>query len=357
VDNDVELGNFYYYIITAVNEIGESSNSNEASIAYFLPASAPLDLHLSIEDGYVRLDWQPPLDNGGSAISYYIINRYSTTAEFGVEEYAQVADAYLKGLERRVADGEDDLSMASVASFFVSRVDTEVDKRLEGHEREQELRGRAGLANARAAYKRFQQIFAGERWEKLEAAGAHVQRPLWASTGVKDPAYPDTLYVDGLIGPHTVNTMPLATLLAAADHAEVDPGCATADIDPTEDLEALAAAGIDLKDVTDKLLRDGVAKFVDPMEKLLQGIEEKRQAVTTRRPSAVQAILPDDVEPKVAERVQRAHDEDVARRIWQKDATLWAPEGTPEVADRLGWLGVTEAMGGHLNDLEAFAER
>ncbi|MGZ6695042.1 MAG: bifunctional transaldolase/phosoglucose isomerase [Solirubrobacteraceae bacterium] len=299
----------------------------------------------------------PGTEEGVPAIEQMVYEglNINVTLLFGVEEYAQVADAYLKGLERRVADGEDDLSMASVASFFVSRVDTEVDKRLEGHEREQELRGRAGLANARAAYKRFQQIFTGERWEKLEAAGAHVQRPLWASTGVKDPAYPDTLYVDGLIGPHTVNTMPLATLLAAADHAEVDPGRAAADIDPTEDLEALAAAGIDLKDVTDKLLRDGVAKFVDPMEKLLQGIEEKRQAVTTRRPSAVQAILPDDVEPKVADRVQRAHDEDVARRIWQKDATLWAPEGTPEVADRLGWLGVTEAMGGHLNDLEAFA--
>ncbi len=300
----------------------------------------------------------PATSEGVPAIEQMIYEglNINVTLLFGVEEYAQVAEAYIKGLERRLADGETDLSMASVASFFVSRVDTEVDKRLEGHEREQELRGKAGLANARAAYMRFKEIFSGERWERLAAAGARVQRPLWASTGVKDPAYPDTMYVDGLIAPHTVNTMPMATLLAAADHGEeIDPTHPTADIDPEADLQALDAAGIDLKEVTDKLLSDGVDKFVEPMEKLLLGIDEKRQAVTTKRPGAVRATLPDDIEPKVAARVQRSRDEDLARRIWRKDATLWGPEGTPELADRLGWLGVTEVMGGHLSDLEAFA--
>ena len=164
----------------------------------------------------------PATTEGVPAIEQMIYEglNINVTLLFGVEEYATVAEAYLKGLERRVADGETDLSMASVASFFVSRVDTEVDKRLEGTAHE-DLKGKAGLANARAAYMRFKEIFSGERWEKLEAAGARVQRPLWASTGVKDPAYPDTLYVDGLIAPHTVNTMPMATLLAAADHGEV----------------------------------------------------------------------------------------------------------------------------------------
>ena len=235
----------------------------------------------------------PATTEGVPAIEQMIYEglNINVTLLFGVEEYATVAEAFIKGLERRVADGETDLSMSSVASFFVSRVDTEVDKRLEGASHE-DLKGKAGLANARAAYMRFKEIFTGERWEKLEAAGARVQRPLWASTGVKDPAYPDTLYVDGLIAPHTVNTMPMATLLAAADHGEVSGP--TADSDPEEELQALDAAGIDLKEVTDKLLKDGVDKFVDPMEALLKGIDEKRQAVTTSRPSAVHAILPDE---------------------------------------------------------------
>ncbi|MCW3016985.1 MAG: transaldolase [Solirubrobacterales bacterium] len=200
----------------------------------------------------------------------------NVTLLFSVEAYAEVAEAFIKGLEARRAAGEP-ADVQSVASFFVSRVDTEVDKRLKalGHE---ELRGRAGLANARAAYKRFKSIFHGERFAELAAAGAHVQRPLWASTGTKDPSYPDTMYVDGLLGPQTVNTMPMATLKAAADHAVVDPdNPATADIDPTDDLRALAEAGIDMDDVTDTLLSDGITAFVTPMQSLLAGIESKRQ--------------------------------------------------------------------------------
>jgi transaldolase len=199
----------------------------------------------------------------------------NVTLLFSVEAYATVAEAFIKGLEARQAAGEP-VDVQSVASFFVSRVDTEVDKRLTalGHE---ELRGRAGLANARAAYRRFKEIFHGERFAQLAAAGAPVQRPLWASTGTKDPSYPATLYVDGLVGPQTVNTMPMATLKAAAEQAVVDPdGPAPVEIDPSADLQALAAAGIDIDDVTDKLLRDGITAFVTPMESLLKGIESKR---------------------------------------------------------------------------------
>src|SRR6476619_5301370 len=295
----------------------------------------------------------PGTDEGTPAIEQSVYDgiNINVTLLFSVEAYEQVAEAYIKALERRLEEGKD-MSPQSVASFFVSRVDTEVDKRLEQLGRT-DLQGIAAVANALDAYQSFKKIFSGERWEKLEAAGARVQRPLWASTGVKDPAYPDTLYVDGLIAPHTVNTMPMATLLAAADHGEVSGP--TADSDPEEELQALDAAGIDLKEVTDKLLKDGVDKFVDPMEALLKGIDEKRQAVTTSRPSAVHAILPDEVEPKVAARVKAAQEGDVARRIWNKDATLWAPEGTPEVADRLGWLTVTDAMAEQLSDLESFA--
>jgi transaldolase len=196
----------------------------------------------------------------------------NVTLLFAVAVYERVAEAYIRGLERRVAAGEHP-DVASVASFFVSRVDSEVDRRLDALGRP-DLRGRAGLANARAAYRRFRAIFRGGRWGGLRRLGARVQRPLWASTGVKDPSYPDTMYLDGLIGPKTVNTMPMATLLAAGEHAVVHGP--TVQIDPKPDLRALADAGIVLDRVADQLLREGVEKFVEPMEKLLEGIEAKR---------------------------------------------------------------------------------
>ena len=199
----------------------------------------------------------------------------NVTLLFSVAAYERVAEAYIRGLERRHAEGKS-LDVNSVASFFVSRVDTNVDKKLEQLGRT-DLQGKAALANARLAYKRFHEIFAGPRWDALHDAGAAVQRPLWASTGVKNPSYPDTLYVDGLIGPHTVNTMPVATLQAVGDHGEV-PGV-TADQDPGPDLEALAQAGIDMDQVTDELLADGVTLFEDAMNGLIEGIEKRRAAV------------------------------------------------------------------------------
>src|SRR3954471_6139505 len=194
---------------------------------------------------------------------------------FKVGQYERVMEAYIRGMERRMEAGRP-LDRHSVASFFVSRVDTEVDKRLDAAGNT-ELQGRAGLANARAAYQAFQRIFEGERFAKLREAGCPVQRPLWASTGVKNPAYPSTLYVWGLVAPHTVNTMPMATLEAAGREGELTG--ATAAQDPSADLEALAAAGIDMEDVTDQLLREGIDAFMVPMQKLLDGIEAKRTAI------------------------------------------------------------------------------
>jgi transaldolase len=193
------------------------------------------------------------------------------TLLFAVEAYEQVIEAYLSGLERRLAEGKS-LDVASVASFFVSRVDSAVDKRLEasGHE---ELYGKAAIANARLAYKRFQAHFSGPRWEALDHAGAHYQRPLWASTGVKNERYPDTMYVDELVAPHTVNTMPLNTMQAFADHGHLSGP--TAEHDPQPDLDALAAAGIDMTEITDELLVDGVKQFEDAMNRLLAGIAEQ----------------------------------------------------------------------------------
>jgi transaldolase / glucose-6-phosphate isomerase len=296
----------------------------------------------------------PGTDEGVPAIEQMIYEglNINVTLLFAVAAYERVAEAFIRGLERRREEGKS-VDMQSVASFFVSRVDSEVDKRLEAAGNTS-LLGRAGLANARAAYRRYQAIFHGERFAALRDAGASVQRPLWASTGVKNPRYSDTMYIDGLVGPETVNTMPMATLLAAADHAEVQAN--TVEIDPEPDLRALAEAGIDLDEVTAKLLADGVDKFVEPMDKLLEGIDEKREAIVTSRPPTIKASIPDDLEPRIAERVKRAMVEDVAHRIWKKDATLWGPADQPEVSDRLGWLTIVDTMLEAADDLQAFAD-
>ena len=273
------------------------------------------------------------------------------TLLFSVAAYEQVADAYIRGMERRHAEGKS-LDVHSVASFFVSRVDTEVDKRLERLGRD-DVKGLAALANARNAYRRFRELFLGERFAALREAGAPVQRPLWASTGVKSPSYSDTMYVDGLVGPHTVNTMPMATLLAAADHATVDRS--TAEIDPSEDLRRLEEAGIDLADVTENVLQAGIDAFLVSMEKLLEGIEAKREAIVTQRPPTIESSIPDELEPGIADAVREATIAGVARRIWRRDQTLWGEEGEPEIADRLGWLTVVDAMHEQIEDLISFA--
>ena len=274
----------------------------------------------------------------------------NVTLLFAVAAYEDVMDAFIRAMQRRHAEGLP-LDRHSVASFFVSRVDTEVDKRLAAAGRE-DLQGRAGLANARAAYQAFLRVFGGDAFAPLRAAGCAVQRPLWASTGVKNPAYPDTLYVYGLVAPDTVNTMPLPTLQAAAGEGEVTGP--TGAEDPTADLEALAQAGIDLDDVTAKLLRDGIEAFVVPMNKLLAGIEAKREAIVTGRPASFDADLPAELEQPVAARLAAAASDDVVRRVWRKDGTLWAPPGTPEVEDRLGWLTIADKLLEDLPSLQAF---
>ena len=273
----------------------------------------------------------------------------NVTLLFSVEAYELVAEAYIRGLERRHEEGKS-LGMNSVASFFVSRVDSNVDRKLADLGRD-DLAGRAAVANARAAYIKFKQIFAGDRWEALAGAGAAVQRPLWASTSTKNPHYPDTLYVAELVAPHTVNTMPMATLLAFADHGSFSGP--TGEQDPSGDLAALADAGIDMKQVTDELLAEGVKQFEDAMRTLLAGIEERRSAVVTRQPSTIHAKIPADMQAPVAERVSRALSDKVAERVWRRDAALWG--GGPEIEDRLGWLTVSEPMLEHAGELDAFA--
>jgi transaldolase / glucose-6-phosphate isomerase len=277
----------------------------------------------------------------------------NVTLLFSVESYSTIAEAYIRGMERRHEAGES-LDVHSVASFFVSRVDTEVDKRLAEFGKEQ-LRGIAAVANARAAYMRFKEIFRGERFATLLEAGAPVQRPLWASTGVKDPHYPETKYVATLVAPDTVNTMPMNTLLSCADELEVTG--TTADQDPSGDLDRLADAGIDMGDVTKTLLQQGIDKFVEPFDDLIGGIELAREGIVTERPRTIKSALPDDLEPRLIERVQKAQAESVAKRVWARDESLWGGPGVAEIGDRLGWLTISEKMLEHASELHAFAEK
>jgi transaldolase / glucose-6-phosphate isomerase len=295
----------------------------------------------------------PGTEEGLPAIEQAIYEgiNVNVTLLFKVESYVAVTERFIRGMERRHEEGKS-LDIHSVASFFVSRVDTEVDRRLEELGRT-DLQGLAGVANAREAYMRFKEIFLGERFAQLRDAGAPVQRPLWASTGVKNPKYRDTLYVDELVAPHTVNTMPMATLHATAEQSEFHG--ASADQDPAADLKALADAGVDMSDVTDTLLREGIDKFVEPFDELIRGVESAREAAVMERPPTISSSVPDKLEPLIIEHIERSQKEDVVRRIWRKDATLWASEGTPEIADRLGWLTISDAMLDQVPDLEAFA--
>ncbi|HJP40731.1 MAG TPA: transaldolase [Dehalococcoidia bacterium] len=201
----------------------------------------------------------------------------NVTLLFSIEQYEAAAEAHIAGLEDRLAAGNDVSSVAGVASFFVSRVDTAVDALLSG---DSQLRGRIAVANARAAYGRYQEIFSGDRWGRLTAAGAMPQRPLWASTGTKNPDYSDVLYVETLIGPDTVNTMPEATLAAALDHLKVAPTLIPG-IEPAKrELAQLAAAGIDLAGVTTRLLEEGLASFAADFDRLLDRIAERLEQRT-----------------------------------------------------------------------------
>lgn len=202
----------------------------------------------------------------------------NVTLIFGLEQYRQVMEAYLAGLEQAAAAGKDLSSIHSVASFFVSRVDTEIDARLDALATPQALalRGRAGLANARLAHEAFEQTFSGPRWEALLARGARVQRPLWASTGVKNPAYPDTLYVTELVAAGTVNTMPEQTLLAMRDHGVVHGDTIHGTYAQARDhFASLAVEQVSYQEVVDQLLAEGVQKFVEAWHDLLARVQEQ----------------------------------------------------------------------------------
>ena len=271
----------------------------------------------------------------------------NVTLIFSLERYQQVMEAYLAGLEDYLAQREKDAPLpVSVASFFISRIDTKVDALLP---QDSPLRGKAAIASARLAYEAFCQTFRGPRWERLATAGARYQRPLWASTSTKNPAYPDTLYVDNLIGPHTVNTVPPQTLNAFLDHGLVALTL-TDGVEEARHLFAeLARAGISLAEVTRQLEAEGVQAFVDAFTDTLATIEARRAA-------AIAALGP--LTGAVRERIARLAAGSLALRLWQGDASLWttSPTGQQEIRRRLGWLTLPETSRQHLATWQRLAE-
>jgi len=219
----------------------------------------------------------PATDEGVPAIETLISRgiNVNITLIFSQEAYHAVVEAYLRGLEQRLAAGLNIGGIASVASFFVSRVDTATDKQLQAKGNEA-LQGKIGVANAKVAYEYFQGIVRSGRWQELAAHGAHVQRPLWASTSTKNPRYPDTLYVDNLIGADTVNTMPEETLHAFLDHGRVSSSLTTDVEEAHRQLDQLAATGVDLHEITEQLTIEGVELFSKSYENLLALLENKR---------------------------------------------------------------------------------
>ena len=199
----------------------------------------------------------------------------NVTLIFSLTRYREVINAYMLGLEQALENGKDLSTIHSVASFFVSRVDTEIDARLEAAGGDAvQLKGKAGLANARLAYEVFEEMFSSERWARLQAHGANVQRPLWASTGVKDPSLPDTLYVTGLVAPNTVNTMPEATLNAVADHGEVTGNTIVPNYSESNEVLDAISVHVSYPEVVEKLEVEGLSKFDVSWEELLQTVRE-----------------------------------------------------------------------------------
>src|SRR3954471_5913911 len=272
----------------------------------------------------------------------------NVTLLFARDAYEAVADAYIDGLEARNRAGQPLAHVASVASFFVSRIDTAVDSLVEAKlktatgadtVRLERLLGKVAIANAKLAYQSYKRIFAGPRWEALQAKGAQRQRVLWASTGSKNPRYSDVLYVEELIGADTVNTVPPATLAAFRDHGHPRASLEEDVTGAQQTLHDLDASGISLRKVTDDLLADGVSKFVEPFTKLLAAVERRSRAANEARINAQTYSVPPALQVPVAERLKAWDAEGGTRRLFAGDASLWT--GTDE-ASWIGWLGIVD---------------
>ncbi len=285
----------------------------------------------------------------------------NVTLLFSIDAYKAVAEAYMVGLEARHAKGEDISRIASVASFFVSRIDAQIDKKIDERLKANDpetpalklIRGKVAIANAKLAYLYYKDMVASDRWKTLAAAGANPQRLLWASTGTKDKAYSDVLYVEELIGAETVNTIPPATMDAFRDHGtprdslEEDVDGARHVIDEAKRL------GLDLANVTSLLVDDGVKLFADAFDNLLGAVAEKRTKLLGSTVSGLEAQLPDELSNAVGKQIESWRAEGRVRRLWAHDATLWTGD---DEADRLAWLDAVQIGMEHAEEMTAFQQ-
>jgi transaldolase/glucose-6-phosphate isomerase len=306
----------------------------------------------------------PATSAGLPAITQLIADgiNVNITLLFSQQVYGEVVEAYLAGLEQLVAQGGDPGKVASVASFFVSRIDVAVDKLIDerlaqGGAADQRaalgaIKGKVAIANAKLAYRRYKRLFAGARWEKLRAEGARVQRLLWASTGTKNKQYSDVLYVEELIAPDTVNTMPPATMDAFRDHGKprlsLEEGIERAE----QVMAVLDRAGISIDAATAKLVEEGVQLFGDAFDKLLGAVAGKRAAILGEKLDSQTVVLPPELEKAVAASLESWRHDGNVRRLWAGDATLWS--GSDE-AKWLGWLGIVEEQRSRVGALTSLA--
>ncbi len=287
----------------------------------------------------------------------------NVTLLFALEMYEKVAFAYISGLKKYVASGGDPKHVSSVASFFISRIDSMVDSilkaKMKGSTDPKEqallksLQGKVAIANAKITYQRYKEIFSGADWDALAKKGAQTQRVLWASTSTKDPSYSDVLYVEELIGPDTVNTMPPQTLDAFRDHGKPKASL-EADLDSAQDtMDTLEKVGISMKKVTDDLVTQAVKLFAEPFDKLLNAVDAKCKYVSQVEIDPQTITLPEDIGAKFSEAADDWKMAGKVRRLWGRDATLWT--GSDE-SSWLGWMDITEDQLAHKQHLEAVAQ-
>jgi transaldolase/glucose-6-phosphate isomerase len=292
----------------------------------------------------------------------------NVTLLFSVDAYEAVAHTFVKALKRRVDEGKPVDRIASVASFFVSRIDSEADTRIEARLKQttdpalrarlEHALGKVAIANAQNAYAVFQKIFHGPEFAPLKAKGGQVQRVLWASVGTKNKKYPDTLYTAGLIGPETVSTMPRPAYDAFRDHGQA-AATLTQDMDQARTLiDSLTGLGVDFQSITDKLLADGVQSFADSFDQLYKAIDEKQARILQKTRLAQTAVLGEDYSKAVIETLEGFEKDRAVQRMWDKDASFWKsdPAAAQIIANALGWLTVPETVKAHASELKAFAD-
>ncbi len=287
----------------------------------------------------------------------------NVTLLFSQEVYQRIAEAYVRGLSKFAASGGEVARVASVASFFISRIDTLADGELSARvksaktpQEEQELKnllGKVAIANGKMAYQRYLNIFSGAQWDKLRTQGAQTQRVLWASTGTKNPAYSDILYVQDMIGPDTVNTIPPATLDAFRDHGQPRETLTEGVDEAKQVMQDFAAAGFSIDAITDKLTDDGVRLFEEAFDKLLAAVEKSTQSGATPKISQQSYKLPDALAKAVAQTLSDWRAYGKVRRLWQRDASLWT---NADEAQWLGWLDITEKQIANKSQFQSLAD-